>query len=75
MSVSKLMAAVAASVLIATPALANQAASLSVAKAASVKAKTSAKKSNNIAPELGIGLGLLAVGAIVVIAVESSDSN
>ena len=57
------------------PALANPAGSLSVAKAASVKAKTSSKKANNIAPELGIGLGLLAAGALVVVLVEDDDSN
>lgn len=75
MRVGKLLAAVAASVLIATPALANPAGSLSVAKAASVKAKTSSKKANNIAPELGIGLGLLAAGALVVVLVDDDDSN
>jgi len=71
----KLLAAVAASVLVATPAMANQAASLSVANAAPVKAKTSSSKSNNLSSEVGIGLGLLFTGALVAVVADGGDSK
>ena len=76
MGVSKLFAAVAASALIATPVLANPAAPLSVAQASSVKAKTSGKNSSKaVAPGLAVGIGLLAVGAVVLVVADDDDSD
>ena len=62
MRMSKLLVAVAASALIATPAMANSAAPLSVAKAMNAKAATSAKKSNK---QFGALSPLYVIGAIV----------
>jgi len=75
MIASKLLAGLAASLLVASPALANQAASLSLANASAVKASTPAKKSSRIAPEVGVGLGLIAVAAVVVVATTGDDSD
>ena len=75
MRLKKLLTAVAVSSLIATPALANEASSLSVAKAA-----TSAKKSNKLSGTT-IAVGLLATAAVVggILAItddnDDSDSN
>lgn len=73
MRMSKLLAAVAATSLVATPALANTAAPLSVAKVASVKASTSSKKSSKLAP--AVLIGVLATVAIVGGAVALADDN
>lgn len=76
MGVSKLLAGFAVSLLMATPVMANQASSLSVINASTVKAHTPAKKSNKLSSGVGIGLGLAAiVGMVVAIAVDGSDSN
>lgn len=73
MRMGKLMAAVAASSLIATPVMANSAAPLSVAKVANVKAATSTKKANKLAP--AILIGVLATVAIIGGAVVLADSD
>lgn len=75
MRVSKLLAAVAGSLLVAAPAMANPAAPLSVTNAASVKAKTSASKSNKIGPEVIVGLGLIAGGILAVALIDNEDSD
>lgn len=84
MRMGKLLVAVAASALVATPVMAkevaavgaNQASSLSIAKAVDVKARTSAKKSNKLAPEAGVVIGLVVVGGtIAIVAADDSDSN
>ncbi|MEJ2456603.1 MAG: hypothetical protein P8Y58_00045 [Novosphingobium sp.] len=71
---SKLLAAVAVSSLIATPALANSAAPLSISKVSSVKVSTTSKKSNEFTPALL--LGLLGIAGVIggVVAATSSDS-
>lgn len=78
MRLKKLLAAVAASSLIATPALANGASSLSVAKAVNAKAATSAKKSNKLSGTT-IAVAVLAtaaiVGGIIAITDDSDDSD
>ena len=75
----KLLAAVAASSLIATPVLANSAAPLSIAKAANVKASTSGKKSNKI---LGMGAttaviigGAVVAGAVIIATNDDNNSD
>ena len=83
MRMGKLLVAVAVSALVATPVMAkevavaaNQASSLSIAKAVDVKARTSAKKSNKLAPEAGVVIGLVVVGGtIAIVAADDSDSN
>jgi hypothetical protein len=76
MGVNKLLAGLAVSVLAATPVMANQASSLSVANASAVKAHTPAKKSNKLSSGVGIGLGVAAIaGVVIAIAVDGSDSN
>lgn len=73
MRMGKLLTAVVASSLIAAPAMANSAASLSVAK--NVKASTSATKSNELAGG-GIFIGILAFAAVaagIYVAVDSDD--
>ncbi|WP_067737577.1 hypothetical protein [Novosphingobium naphthalenivorans] len=74
---SKLLAAVAASSLLATPALANTAAPLSVAKVASVKASTSAKKSNKLTPGVIVGVlaGAAVIGGVIAIADDNNSSS
>ncbi|MFZ3484895.1 hypothetical protein [Sphingomonas sp. 3-13AW] len=75
MRMGKLLTAVVASSLIAAPAMANGAASLSVAK--SVKASTSAKQSNELAGG-GIFIGVLAAAAVIagiVVAVDNDDKS
>lgn len=78
MRLNKLLAAVAASSLIATPALANGASSLSVAKAVNAKAATSAKKSNKLTGTT-IAVAVLAtaaiVGGIIAITDDGDDSD
>lgn len=80
MRLSKLLAAVAVSSLIATPALANEASSLSVAKAVNAKAATSAKKSNKLSGTT-VAVAVLATAAVVggIIAItddgDESDSD
>jgi hypothetical protein len=80
MRLKNLLTAVAVSSLVATPALANEASSLSVAKAVNAKAATSAKKSNKLSGTT-IAVGLLATAAVVggIIAItddnDDSDSN
>lgn len=81
MRFSKFLAAVAVSSLVATPVLAGEASSLSVANAVNAKASTSAKKSNKLDG------GTLAISAIATAAViggvvalvddddDDSDSN
>lgn len=76
MGVTKLLAGLAISALVATPVMANQASSLSIANASAVKAHTSAKKSNKLSSAVGIGLGVAAIaGVAIAIAVDGSDSN
>ena len=76
MRMSKLLTAVLASSLFATPVLANTAAPLSLANASSVKASTSAKKSNKLTAGLLVGvLSASAVVAGVIAAAQNSDSN
>ncbi|MCJ2180446.1 hypothetical protein [Novosphingobium album (ex Hu et al. 2023)] len=71
---SKLLAAVAVSSLFATPALANTAAPLSIAKVASVKASTSAKKSNKMTGTVvAVIAGAVVIGGVVA-AASGSDS-
>ncbi|MEJ2410898.1 MAG: hypothetical protein P8Y58_05585 [Novosphingobium sp.] len=78
MRIGKLLAAVAASSLIATPVMANSAAPLSLAKAADVKVSTSSSKtnkqflgSNTLLVLLGIGV---VAGGIAIAASSGSDS-
>ncbi|WP_067737523.1 hypothetical protein [Novosphingobium naphthalenivorans] len=74
---TQLLAAVAASSLIATPVMANSAAPLSVAKASSVKATTSAGKTNKQFMGSNTLLILLGIGIVaggIALAV-SGDSN
>ena len=75
MNARKLMAGVAASLLIATPALANQAAPLSIAKASNVKAVTSAKKSNTLDAGVGIGIAIAIAIGVTLALTTGSDSN
>lgn len=79
MRLTNLLAAAAATSLIAVPAMAKDASSLSVAKAVNAKAATSAKKSNKLAGDsVVIGVVGLAMAAGVVLAVtddDDSDSN
>jgi hypothetical protein len=82
MRTSKLLMALAASSLMAAPAIAGPASSLSVAKAYSAKTSTSAKKSNDLVGLFGGSLllaGVVAaavvVGAIVVVADDDDDSD
>lgn len=73
MRMGKLLTAVVASSMIAAPAMANGAASLSVANNA--KASTSAKKSNELTGG-GILIGVLAAAAVIAgiyVAVDSDD--
>lgn len=75
MRISKLLVTVAATALVAAPAMANQASSLSVAKAANVKAKSSAKKANQVAPT-GVIVGIAAAAAVglgIYVAVDEED--
>ena len=76
MRISNLLAAVAASSLIASPVLANSASPLSLANASSVKASTSGKKSNKLAS--GVLIGVLALAAVtggVIAIVNNGDSK
>ncbi len=78
MRMGKLLAAVAASSLLATPVMANSASSLSVAKAVNAKASTSAKKSNKLAGDavvIGIVGGAMAVGAILAVTDDDHDDS
>ena len=76
MRLTHLLAAAAATSLIAAPAMANSASSLSVAKAVNAKASTSAKKSNKIAGDaVVIGVVGLAMAAGVVLAVTEDDPD
>ena len=76
MRLTHLLAAAAATSLIAAPAMANSASSLSVAKAVNAKASTSAKKSNKIAGDaVVIGVVCLAMAAGVVLAVTEDDPD
>lgn len=76
MRLTHLLAAVAASSLIAAPAMAKEASSLSVAKAVNAKASTSAKKSNKLAGDaLVIGVVGVAMAAGVVLAVTEDDDE
>ncbi|MCJ2187222.1 hypothetical protein [Novosphingobium beihaiensis] len=79
MRMTKLLAAVAASSLIAAPALANTAAPLSIAKVANIKTSTSAKKSNKI---LGLGATTAAIigagivaGAVIIATNDDNNSD
>lgn len=74
MRIGKLLAAAAAvSALAVAPALANPAAPLSVAS--NVKAKTASKKSNKLAPEVGVAIGLVVVGGTVAIIASDDDDS
>lgn len=76
MRLTHLLAAAAAASLVAAPAMANEASSLSVAKAVNAKASTSAKKSNKIAGDtVVIGVVGLAMAAGVVLAVTEDDPD
>lgn len=79
MRLTNLLAAAAATSLIAVPAMAKDASSLSVAKAVNAKAATSAKKSNKLAGDsIVIGVVGIAMATGVVLAVtddDDSDSN
>jgi hypothetical protein len=79
MRLTHLLAAAAATSLIAAPAMAKDASSLSVAKAVNAKAATSAKKSNKLAGDtLLIGLvgGAMVVGAVLAVTEDDdADSN
>lgn len=68
MRMGKLLAAAAVAALVAAPAMANPAASLSV-----VKASTSSKKSNKLAPAAGVAIGLVVVGATIAIVASDDD--
>lgn len=73
MRLTHLLAAAAASSLIAAPAMANDASSLSVAKAA-----TSAKKSNKLAGDtilIGLVGGAMAVGTILAITDDNDEAD
>lgn len=77
MRMSKLLAAVAMSSLIATPALAKTASPLSIANAGSVKASTSSKKSNKLAPGVMVGVlaGAAVIGGIIAIADDNNSPD
>jgi hypothetical protein len=78
MRMGKLLAAVAATSLLATPAMANSASSLSVAKAVNAKASTSAKKSNKLAGDavvIGVIGAAMAAGAILAVTEDDNDSD
>lgn len=79
MRFGKLLTAVAASSLIAAPALANPAATLSLAKVSGVKASTSAGKSNkqaspHISPFLIIG-GIAGGAGLIAYAVSQNNHD
>ena len=74
MRMRTLLTAIAASSLLVSPALANPASPLSLAT--SVKASTSAKKSNKLSGEaLGAVVGILILAVPVVGAIESDDDS
>jgi hypothetical protein len=77
MRISKLVAAVVATSLFATPVLANTASSLSVAKAVGAKAGTSAKKSSRLtgAETVLAVLAAAAIAAGVAVAADSGSNN
>lgn len=75
----KVLAALAATSLVASPALAAPTASkLSIANAAGVKSSTAVQKANNGLGGSGLIVGLLAAAAVIaglVIALDDSKSN
>lgn len=75
MRMDKLLVGAIASLLVATPAMANPASSLSVAKAMNAKATTPSKKSSNLEGTSAIlaALGAAAVIAAVVIIADDGD--
>lgn len=78
MRMGKLLAAVAATSLLATPAMANSASSLSVAKAVNAKASTSAKKSNKLAGDavvVGVVGAAMVAGAVLAITDDDHDDS
>lgn len=74
MRMSKLVAVAAASSLFATPVLANAASPLSLSNVSSVKASTSAKKSNKAAPAVLIGVVAVAAVAGGIVAATTGNS-
>lgn len=78
MRLTKLLAATAAASLIAVPAMAKDASSLSVAKAVNAKAATSAKKSNKLAGDtvvIGVVGLAMATGAVLAITDDDDDAD
>lgn len=77
MRFSTLLVGLVASSLVAAPALANPASSLSVANARVVKAATSPKKANKLSPAVGIvAVGALLIGgALLIDDDDKADSN
>lgn len=77
MRISKVVAAVVASSLFATPVMANTASSLSVAKAVGAKAGTPAGKSSKLTGS-EVLIGVLATAAVIagaVVAIDGSGSD